>query len=56
MKLTRKVMVLCVLNFLIGCVTNERSACVGWMPIYLDCKDLNVISSSLARDILKHNK
>nr|WP_081486276.1 hypothetical protein [Bartonella doshiae] len=55
MKLTRKVMLMCVLSFLAGCATNERTSCLGWLPIYLDLKDLNVISPSLARDILKHN-
>ncbi len=29
---------------------------MGWMPIYLEQKDLTNISSNLAREILKHNK
>ncbi len=29
---------------------------MGWMPIYLEQKDLTNISSHLAREILKHNK
>nr|WP_246464806.1 hypothetical protein [Bartonella phoceensis] len=56
MKLIRKVMLMCVLNFLTGCVTNERISCIGWLPIYLDRRDIDVISSHLARDILKHNE
>ncbi|WP_081489766.1 hypothetical protein [Candidatus Bartonella washoeensis] len=56
MKLTKKVMLVCVLSFLTGCATNERTSCLGWLPIYLNHQDLNVISPNLARDILKHNK
>ncbi|WP_455480558.1 hypothetical protein V3564_05385 [Bartonella sp. B12(2025)] len=56
MKLIKKVTLMCVLISLTGCATNEHSSCVGWLPIYLDKQDLNVISSRLARDILKHNK
>ncbi|QEE08588.1 hypothetical protein D1093_07605 [Bartonella kosoyi] len=56
MKLIRKVMLMCVLLSLAGCVTNKYVSCVGWLPIYLERKDVNVISSSLAREILKHNK
>ncbi|EKS44140.1 hypothetical protein BbINS_03637 [Bartonella bacilliformis INS] len=31
---------------------------MGWLPIYLERQDLDVISSNpnLARDLLKHNK
>ncbi|WP_455478941.1 hypothetical protein V4B17_03840 [Bartonella sp. B23] len=56
MKLTRKVMLMCVLISLTGCAINRSVSCLGWMPIYLGKQDLNVISSNLARDILKHNK
>nr|WP_113760676.1 hypothetical protein [Bartonella washoeensis] len=49
-------MLVCVLSFLTGCATNERTSCLGWLPIYLNHQDLNVISPNLARDILKHNK
>ncbi|WP_035009075.1 hypothetical protein [Bartonella vinsonii] len=57
MKLIRKVMMMCVLLSLTGCATNKiASSCVGWIPIYLSQQDLNVISSTLARDLLKHNK
>ncbi|WP_455474749.1 hypothetical protein [Bartonella sp. B30(2025)] len=35
---------------------NERSTCIGWMPIYLEKQDVTAISSGLARDILKHNQ
>nr|WP_035007831.1 hypothetical protein [Bartonella washoeensis] len=56
MKLTKKVMLMCVLSSLSGCVTNEHSSCVGWLPIYLSQQDLNTISPHLAREILKHNK
>nr|WP_126603727.1 hypothetical protein [Bartonella vinsonii] len=56
MKLIKKVMLMCVLLSLTGCATNKVvSSCVGWLPIYLDKKDLNAISSNLAREILKHN-
>ncbi|WP_455466367.1 hypothetical protein [Bartonella sp. B39] len=57
MKLIRKVMLMCVLSSLTGCAINKyASSCVGWLPIYLDRQDINVISTHLARDILKHNK
>ncbi|ATP12892.1 hypothetical protein QVL70_06350 [Bartonella henselae] len=56
MKLTKKVMLMCVLSSLVGCAINKRSSCEGWLPIYLERKDLNVISANLAREILKHNK
>ncbi len=56
MKLIEKVMLVCALNFLVGCATNRSICCGGWLPIYLDNKDVEVISSNLARDILKHNK
>nr|WP_330169478.1 hypothetical protein [Bartonella grahamii] len=57
MKLIKKVMLMCRLLSLTGCATNKYvSSCVGWLPIYLDKKDLNAISSNLAREILKHNK
>nr|WP_081489786.1 hypothetical protein [Bartonella rattimassiliensis] len=59
MKLIKKVILMCALLLLSGCAIktiHEPSSCVGWMPIYLDKKDLNIISSNLARDILKHNK
>ncbi|WP_375607387.1 MULTISPECIES: hypothetical protein [unclassified Bartonella] len=56
MKLIRKVMLMCALSFLAGCATNERTSCIGWLPIYLNRQDINVISSNLARDILKHNE
>ncbi len=59
MKLIKKVMLIYALLLLTGCAIktiNEPFSCVGWMPIYLDKKDLNIISSNLARDILKHNK
>ncbi len=49
-------MLMCALSFLAGCATNERTSCIGWLPIYLNRQDINVISSNLARDILKHNK
>ncbi|MBB4076552.1 hypothetical protein GGR08_000852 [Bartonella fuyuanensis] len=35
---------------------NERTSCIGWLPIYLNRQDINVISPDLARDILKHNE
>ncbi|QUG72490.1 hypothetical protein FOL54_06050 [Bartonella quintana] len=56
MKLTKKVILMCVLNSLTGCAINEPSSCGGWLPIYLNRKDLNIISTNLAREILKHNK
>nr|WP_080772897.1 hypothetical protein [Bartonella bacilliformis] len=58
MRLTEKVMLMYVLICLNGCATNERASCVGWLPIYLERQDLEVISSNpnLARDLLKHNK
>ncbi|CAK00769.1 hypothetical protein [Bartonella tribocorum] len=56
MKLTRKVMLMCAISFLTGCATNERTSCIGWLPIYLNRQDINVISPNLARDILKHNE
>nr|WP_081632697.1 hypothetical protein [Bartonella bovis] len=56
MKLTRKVMLMYVLIFLSGCVRNEYTSCLGWMPMYLDLQDYEGISSGLARDILKHNE
>nr|WP_246468210.1 hypothetical protein [Bartonella capreoli] len=50
-------MLVCILVFLTGCVvTNEDAACIGWLPVHLDQKDYNVISSSLARDILKSSE
>nr|WP_081632929.1 hypothetical protein [Bartonella schoenbuchensis] len=50
-------MLICILVFLAGCVvTNEDASCVRWLPVYLDQKDYNVISSSLARDILKNSE
>nr|WP_039952523.1 hypothetical protein [Bartonella melophagi] len=57
MKLTRKVMWIYALICLTGCATNKYdSSCLGWLPIYLQQKDYNVISSNLARELLKHNK
>nr|WP_034990088.1 MULTISPECIES: hypothetical protein [Bartonella] len=56
MKLIRNMTMIYVLLFLTGCATNKYTSCVGWLPIYLDRKDLNAISSNLARDILKHNE
>nr|WP_246464848.1 hypothetical protein [Bartonella phoceensis] len=57
MKLIRKVMLMCVLLSLTGCMTNKYTAsCVGWLPIYLSRQDLSVISFGLAREILKHNR
>nr|WP_082250718.1 hypothetical protein [Bartonella henselae] len=56
MRLIRKVMLMCVLISLTGCVTNEPVSCIGWLPIYLDRQDVSMISQNLARDILKHNK
>ncbi|WP_083859180.1 hypothetical protein [Bartonella florencae] len=56
MKLTKKLMLVCVLLCLVGCAANRSVSCVGWLPIYLDKQDLNAISSNLARDILKHNQ
>nr|WP_246787215.1 hypothetical protein [Bartonella taylorii] len=56
MKLIEKVMLVCALNFLVGCAANRSVSCVGWLPIYLDNENVAVISSKLARDILKHNK
>ncbi|WP_273758896.1 hypothetical protein [Bartonella sp. AU55XJBT] len=57
MKLIKKVMLMCVLLSLTGCVTHKyASSCIGWLPIYLDKRDVKVISSNLAREILKHNK
>ncbi|WP_082251741.1 hypothetical protein [Bartonella henselae] len=57
MKLIRKVILMCVLLSLVGCgIHKYASSCVGWLPIYLNQQDLNVISSNLAREILKHNK
>ncbi|ALE03523.1 hypothetical protein PU02_0709 [Bartonella ancashensis] len=45
-----------MLSFLNGCASNERASCVGWLPIYLERQDLDVISQNLAKDLLKHNK
>ncbi|PIT68755.1 hypothetical protein CEV08_07390 [Bartonella tribocorum] len=56
MKLTKKVMLMCAISFLTGCATSERTSCIGWLPIYLNRQDINVISPNLARDILKHNE
>ncbi len=56
MKLIKKVMLMCVLSFLVGCIANRSTSCGGWLPIYLDQQDVSVISSNLAREILKHNK
>nr|WP_144756053.1 hypothetical protein [Bartonella saheliensis] len=56
MKLTRKVILMCAISFLTGCATNERTSCIGWLPIYLNRQDINAISPNLARDILKHNE
>ncbi|MDM9997332.1 hypothetical protein [Bartonella henselae] len=56
MKLIRKVILMCVLLSLVGCGTNKYVSCVDWLPIYLERQDVNVISSNLAREILKHNK
>ncbi|WP_144756306.1 hypothetical protein, partial [Bartonella saheliensis] len=56
MKLIKKVMVVFGLLCLVGCGTNRSVSCVGWLPIYLDKRDVLVISSNLARDILKHNQ
>nr|WP_083859177.1 hypothetical protein [Bartonella florencae] len=55
MKLIKKLMLMCALLSLVGCATNEYVSCVGWLPIYLNKRDVEVISSSLAREILKHN-
>ncbi|GAA5100342.1 hypothetical protein [Bartonella acomydis] len=55
MKLIKKMTLMCALLFLVGCGANKYVSCVGWLPIYLNKRDVNVISSSLARDILKHN-
>ncbi|WP_273757790.1 hypothetical protein [Bartonella sp. AU55XJBT] len=55
MKLIKKLMLMCALLSLVGCATNKYVSCIGWLPIYLNKRDVNVISSSLARDILKHN-
>ncbi|WP_273754709.1 hypothetical protein [Bartonella sp. MM73XJBT.G] len=55
MKLIKKTTLMCALLFLVGCATNKYVSCVGWLPIYLERQDVNVISSNLARDILKHN-
>ncbi|WP_083871966.1 hypothetical protein [Bartonella rattaustraliani] len=56
MKLIKKMILMCVLSFLTGCAINKSTSCVGWLPIYLEKQDLHVISSNLAREILKHNK
>ncbi|WP_354187022.1 hypothetical protein [Bartonella japonica] len=57
MKLIRKMILMCVLSSLTGCATNKYiSSCVDWLPIYVEKQDVNVISSNLAREILKHNK
>ncbi|WP_375703696.1 hypothetical protein [Bartonella sp. AD13SXNS] len=57
MKLIKKVILMYVLLSLVGCATNKyASSCVGWLPIYLERQDIDVISSNLAREILKHNK
>nr|WP_081486160.1 hypothetical protein [Bartonella birtlesii] len=57
MKLIRKVMLMCALSSLTGCVTHKyTSPCIGWFPIYLSEQDSHIISSNLAREILKHNK
>nr|WP_142416824.1 hypothetical protein [Bartonella massiliensis] len=56
MKLIKKMMLVCALLCLVGCAANRFVSCVGWLPIYLDHKDVEVISSNLARDILKHNQ
>ncbi|ABM44467.1 hypothetical protein BbINS_05557 [Bartonella bacilliformis INS] len=29
---------------------------MGWLPIYLERQDLEVISSNVVKDLLKHNK
>nr|WP_078674261.1 hypothetical protein [Bartonella elizabethae] len=57
MKLIKKVMPMCALLLFTGCaIKTINEPCVGWMPIYLEQKDLTNISSNLAREILKHNK
>ncbi|USP03202.1 hypothetical protein LAJ60_01800 [Bartonella taylorii] len=56
MKLIEKVMLVCTLNFLAGCVANRSVSCGGWLPIYLDMQDVEVTRYYLARDILKRNK
>nr|WP_273788173.1 hypothetical protein [Bartonella grahamii] len=56
MKLIKKVMLVCVLNFLVWCAANRSISCGGCLPIYLDNQYVAVISSNLERDILKHNK
>ncbi|ALE02844.1 hypothetical protein PU02_0030 [Bartonella ancashensis] len=45
-----------MLIFLNGCATNEQTSCIGWLPIYLERQDLDMMSPNLARDLLKHNK
>nr|WP_026088008.1 hypothetical protein [Bartonella rattimassiliensis] len=56
MKLIKKVIVVFVLPLLVGCGASRSVTCEGWLPIYLDTQDVDVISSHLARDILKHNQ
>ncbi|USP01723.1 hypothetical protein LBE40_02665 [Bartonella taylorii] len=55
MKLIEKVMLVCALNFLAGCVANRSVSCGGWLLIYLDMQDVEVTRYYLARDILKRN-
>ncbi|WP_455479924.1 hypothetical protein V4B17_02535 [Bartonella sp. B23] len=56
MRLTRKVILMCVLILSSGYLTNGCAACVGWIQIYLEKQYATAISSNLARDILKHNQ
>lgn len=49
-------MLMCAISFLTGCAMNERTSCIGWLPIYLNRQDISVISPELAREILKHNE
>ncbi len=56
MKLIKKVIVECAQLCLSGCGATRSVSCVCWLPIYLDKRDVLIISCNLARDILKHNQ
>lgn len=45
-------MIMCAMNLVSGCASN----CVGVKPIRPTKKDIEVMSDSLSREILAHNK
>lgn len=47
-----------VLNYLSGCANKPiiTDTCAGWHPIHPDQGDLQNLSESMLRDVLKHNK